>query len=156
MFPRSALKGYRLRDPQDRDPSPQEGTPMWYSGIDQHKRDSVIATYGPDGPRVKQVRVANTPLALAHYFATFPAPHKAVVESTGGWYWLADVLAPLGVDLVLAHATRLQAISAAKVKTDQVDSDVLAQLLRADLIPRHKPPPSLPVQSGQGSTSCAP
>jgi transposase len=99
---------------------------MWYSGIDQHKRDSVITTYGPDGPRVKQVRVANTPLALAQYFADFPAPHKAVVESTGGWYWLADVLAPLGVELVLAHATRLKAISAAKVKTDQVDSDVLA------------------------------
>src|SRR5712692_6291497 len=108
---------------------------MWYSGIDQHKRDSVIATYGPDGPRVKQVRVVNTPLALAQYFADFPAPHKAVVESTGGWYWLADVLAPLGVELVLAHATRLKAISAAKVKTDQVDSDVLALLLRAELIP---------------------
>jgi transposase len=108
---------------------------MWYSGIDQHKRDSVITTYGPDGPRVKQARVANTPLALAQYFADFPGPHQAVVESTGGWYWLADVLAPLGVELVLAHATRLKAISAAKVKTDQVDSDVLALLRRADLIP---------------------
>src|SRR5260370_41953640 len=95
---------------QDRDPSPQEGTPMWYSGIDQHKRDSVIATYGPDGPRVKQVRVANTPLALAQYFADFPAPHKAVVESTGGWYWLAGGLAPLGGEPVPAHATRLKAI----------------------------------------------
>ncbi len=93
------------------------------------------ARFRPDGPRVKQARVANTPFALAQYFAAFPAPHHAVVESTGGWYWLADVLAPLGVDLVLAHATRLKAISAAKVKTDQVDSDVLAQLLRADLIP---------------------
>src|SRR5260370_10015257 len=108
---------------------------MWYSGIDQNQRHSVIATYGPDGPRVKPVRVVNTPLALARYFADFPAPHKAVVESTGDWYWLADVLAPLGVELVLAHATRLQAIWAAKVKTDQVDSDVLALLLRADLIP---------------------
>ena len=39
------------------------------------------------------------------------------------------------MELVLAHATRLKAISAAKVKTDQVDSDVLALLLRADLIP---------------------
>lgn len=108
---------------------------MWYSGIDQHKRDCVITTYGPDGPRVKQARVANTPLAMAQYVADLPGPHQAVVESTGGWYWLADVLAPLGVELVLAHATRLKAISAAKVKTDQVDSDVLALLLRADLIP---------------------
>jgi transposase len=108
---------------------------MWYSGIDQHRRDSVITTYGPDGPRVKQTKVANTPLTLARYFGAFPGPHRAVVESTGGWYWLADALEPLGVELILAHATRLKAISAAKVKTDQVDSDVLALLLRADLIP---------------------
>lgn len=108
---------------------------MWYSGIDQHKRDSVITTYGPEGPRVKQARVANTPLVMAQYFAEFPGPHHAVVESTGGWYWLADVLVPLGVELVLAHATRVKAIATAKVKTDQVDSDTLALLLRADLIP---------------------
>ncbi|MGH7547577.1 MAG: IS110 family transposase [Gemmatimonadales bacterium] len=108
---------------------------MWYSGIDQHKRDCVITTYGPDGPRVKQARVLTTPLALQQYCAEFPGPQKAVVESTGGWYGLADVLQALGVELVLAHATRLKAISAAKVKTDQVDSDVLALLLRAGLIP---------------------
>jgi hypothetical protein len=108
---------------------------MWYSGIDQHKAYCVITTYGPAGPRVKQARVASTPLALQPYFAAFPGPHKAVVESTGGWYWLADTLAALGVELVLAHATRLKAIAAAKVKTDQVDSDILALLLRVDLIP---------------------
>ncbi|MDP3774396.1 MAG: transposase [Gemmatimonadales bacterium] len=61
--------------------------------------------------------------------------YQAVVESTGARYWRADVLAGLGVALVLAHATRLKAICAAKVKTDQVDSDVLAVLLRAGLIP---------------------
>jgi len=108
---------------------------MWHSGIDQHKQFCVITTYGPEGPRVKQSRVASTPLEVARYFAEFPGPHKAVVESTGAWYWLADVLASLGVELVLAHARRLQAIAAAKVKTDQVDSDTLALLLRADLIP---------------------
>lgn len=109
---------------------------MWYTGIDQHREFCVLTTYGPEGPRVKQARVASSALALGRYFADYPGPHKAVVESTGGWYWLADALAPLGVELVLAHATRLKAISAAKVKTDQVDSDVLALLLRADLIPR--------------------
>ena len=39
------------------------------------------------------------------------------------------------MELVLAHATRVKAIAAAKVKTDKVDSDTLALLLRADLIP---------------------
>ncbi len=37
--------------------------------------------------------------------------------------------------LTLAHATRPKAISAAKVKTDKIDSDVLALLLRANVIP---------------------
>ena len=109
---------------------------MWYSGIDQHKAFCLITTYGPEGPAVKQARVSSTALALQQYFAQFPGPHKAVVESTGGWYWLADTLAALGVELVLAHATRVKAIAAAKVKTDKVDSDILALLLRADLIPQ--------------------
>jgi len=108
---------------------------MWYTGIDQHKQFCVLTTYGPDGPRVKQARVASTPLAIQQYFAEFPGPHRAVVESTGAWYWLADTLGALGVPLILAHATRVKAIAAAKVKTDQVDSDTLALLLRADLIP---------------------
>ena len=108
---------------------------MFYSGIDQHKRDSFITTYDDGGPIVNQERVPNTPLRVQRYFAQFPGPHKAVVESTGSWYWLADLLRDLNVELSLAHATRLKAISAAKVKTDKVDSDILALLLRADLIP---------------------
>lgn len=112
---------------------------MYYSGIDQHKRDSFITTYDSKGTIVKQMRVRNNPLLIQSYFAQFAGPHKAVVESTGSWYWLADLLGEHNVELTLAHATRLKAISAAKVKTDKVDSDVLAMLLRADLIPEaHK------------------
>lgn len=109
---------------------------MYYTGIDQHKRDSFITTYDSNGRVVKQARVRNSPLLVRSYFAEFPGPHKAVVESTGSWYWLADLLRKNNVELTLAHATRLKAISAAKVKTDKVDSNILAMLLRADLIPQ--------------------
>ena len=34
---------------------------------------------------------------LRSYFAQFAGPHQAVVESTGFWYWLADLLDELGV-----------------------------------------------------------
>jgi transposase len=44
-----------------------------------------------------------------------------------------------GIELVLAHAKYLKAIAYAKVKTDKVDSQTLATLLRQNLIPRaHK------------------
>jgi transposase len=108
---------------------------MYYSGIDQHKRDCFITTYDSDGAMVKQKRVPNSPILIQHYFGQLLGLHKAVVESTGSWYWLADLLEAHGVDLSLAHTTRLKAISAAKVKTDKIDSDVLALLLRADIIP---------------------
>jgi transposase len=61
------------------------------------------------------------------------------VESTTGWYWLNDLLEANGIELVLAHAKYLKAIAYAKVKTDKVDSQTLATLLRQNLIPRaHK------------------
>jgi len=108
---------------------------MFFSGIDQHKQSSVITTLTCDGQRVAQATVPNERRVLLQYFAQFPGPHKAVVESTGRWYWLRDLLVPAGVDLRLAHAKLLKAIAYAKVKTDAVDADTLAQLLRVDLIP---------------------
>ena len=93
---------------------------MFYSGIDQNKRDCFIITYGPDGEVVNQERVRNSPMLIQRYFSQRPGADKAVVESTGSWYWLADLLEAQGVKLTLAHATRLKAISAAKVKTNKI------------------------------------
>ena len=67
---------------------------MFYSGMDQHKRDFFITIYDDRGAIVNQERVPNTPLRIQRYFAQFPGPHKAVVESSGSWYRLADLLQP--------------------------------------------------------------
>ena len=72
---------------------------------------------------------------LTAYFDALPGPHRAVVECTGMWYWVRDLLVRQGIDLRLGHAKYLKAISYAKVKTDAVDAATLAQLLRVDLIP---------------------
>lgn len=101
---------------------------MFYTGIDQHKRDSYLGTYDADGRVVKQGRVRNTRTALTAYLTAGGRPHRAVVESTGGGYWLADLLAQLDTELHVAHTTRLTAISAATVKTDRIDADTSATL----------------------------
>jgi len=72
---------------------------MFFSGIDQHKLDSTITTYNVQGERVGQRRLRNDRAAILRYFAQYPGPHRAVVESTGGWYWLHDLLVPQGVEL---------------------------------------------------------
>ena len=107
---------------------------MFYSGIDLHKRSSYVTTLDGTGKVVAQQSLPNRATVVRHYFAQFTGPHSAVVESIGGWYWLSDSIGE-SVDLRLAHARGLKAISAAKVKTDKIDSETLALLLKADLIP---------------------
>ena len=112
---------------------------MYYSGIDLHSDNCYMTTIDDTGVVIKQQRVENISELVLDYFHSLPGPHQAVVESTTGWYWLNDLLQDNGIELILAHAKYLKAISYAKVKTDKVDSQILAILLRQDLIPRaHK------------------
>jgi len=108
---------------------------MLYTGIDLHKRFSHLTTVDEKGMIVKQEKINNEPVHILNYFKSMKDDHKAVVESTLGWYWITDLLHANGLDIVLANPRLLKAISYAKVKTDQLDSTTLAQLLRTDYIP---------------------
>jgi transposase len=112
---------------------------MYYSGIDLHSDNCYITTVDDAGAVVKRQRIENNNELVLDYFHSLPGAHQAVVESTTGWYWLNDLLSDHSIELILAHAKYLKAISYAKVKTDKVDSQTLAILLRQGLIPRaHK------------------
>lgn len=112
---------------------------MLYTGLDLHKRTVVATTLDADGTPVAHRKLPARADSLALYFADLPAgpdgQHRAVAEATTGWYWVKDVLVPLGVDLRLAHAKGVKAITGAKVKTDAHDARTLAQLLRVNLLP---------------------
>jgi len=111
---------------------------MYYSGIDLHKDMSLITTINENGAILSQRKVPNHKAHIITYFnqvSPTGSEHKAVVESTANWYWLSDLLTGQGIDLTLAHAKYLKAISYAKVKTDKVDSHTLANLLRLDMVP---------------------
>ena len=110
---------------------------MMLHAIDLHKRSLEVATMRAEGegePRV--VRMPACERALGSYLRQWPASrHRVVVETTGSWYWVADVLREHGAELKLAHAAKVQAITAAKVKTDSVDALTLLTMLRLNLVP---------------------
>jgi len=112
---------------------------MYYTGIDQHKKTSYLTTVDTKGVILKQANLKNTTHDILNYFNQFKGKHYATVETTGGWYWMSDLLEANNITLSLAHAKFVKAIAYAKVKTDKVDSQILAQLLRMDFIPEaHK------------------
>jgi len=108
---------------------------MFYSGIDQHKLFSYITTVNSDGIVIKEAKLINNDFEIINYFNSIGKDHSATVETTGGWYWMNDLLSSQGINLKLAHAKYVKAIAYAKVKTDKVDSHILAQLLRLNFIP---------------------
>ena len=108
---------------------------MYYPGIDLHKDMSFITTLDEKGIIIRQEKLPNDEHTILNYFFAIGKHHKAVVECIANWYWLSDLLNDHGIELILAHAKYLKAISYAKVKTDKVDSQTLAQLLRMKMIP---------------------
>ncbi len=73
---------------------------MIYSGIYLHKTNMVITTIDSNGELVAQRKLGCRKSQVVAYFHEFGQPHKAVVESTGSWYWLSDVLAGMGIELI--------------------------------------------------------
>jgi Transposase len=61
-------------------------------------------------------------------------PFRAVIEASASYRWLYDWLNPLGTVLV-AHPLRLRAMVQPRSKTDKLDSQLLANLLRINQIP---------------------
>jgi len=67
----------------------------------------------------------------------------AAFEACYGTSWLVELLEDYGFAPHLVHALRCKAIASARLKNDKVDAAILAQLLRADLLPEAwiAPPP---------------
>src|SRR3982751_4086981 len=69
-------------------------------------------------------------------------PMKAVLEAGYGWGPIYDRIGEAAEEVVLAHPLKVRAIADAKIKTDRLDSEMLARLLRARTSsPRPTPPP---------------
>ena len=79
---------------------------------------------------------------MADYATQLPQHTLAVVEATGNWSYMYDVLKPYVDTVVLAHPKQVRVIAAAKVKTDKIDATTLAHLARADLLPMAYAPPT--------------
>jgi transposase len=120
---------------------------MLYTGIDYHKRYSVVCTLDSEGRRVQSARIdQNEPAAFAAYFQRLPEPSRTVLEACWNWGWLYDLLGELrGVaGVVLSHPGKTRLIAEAQIKTDRLDAEKLATLLRGNLVAEaHASPPAV-------------
>src|SRR4030067_2989687 len=111
-----------------------------YVGLDVHKEFCQACVIDPSGRVLSNEGFSSTRAELDRFLAGFKNA-KFVLESTGIWEFIYEGIEKREFEVVLAHPLKVRAIAEAKVKTDKVDAETLAQLLRADLIPRSWIPP---------------
>jgi transposase len=93
------------------------------------------------GTVLQHGRVGNDPDSLRGYFGSLKRSYKeeegmtVAVEACGFWAAFVELVDPLVERTVLVHPAKVKAIASAKLKNDRVDSAILAQLLRANLLP---------------------
>lgn len=106
-----------------------------YIGVDYHKKYSVATRIDERGNIVEQVKLKNDPETLTRYVKTLPKDSKIALEATGSWYYFYELMEDKCSDIYLAHPLKTRAIAEARIKTDKIDSTILAQLLRTDFLP---------------------
>jgi transposase len=108
---------------------------MLYVGLDVHKEFCQACVIDESGRALSSERFSSTNEELDRFLDKFQDA-KFVLESTGIWEFIYEGIEKRGFEAVLAHPLKVRAIAEARVKTDKVDAETLAQLLRADMIPR--------------------
>jgi transposase len=108
----------------------------YFAGIDLHKKYSYMTIVDQSGYIQEQGRFdheSNTS-ALIATLQKYGDQIQATMESSYGWYWMANELERVEIPFKLAHPKKINAIAGAK-KTDKGDAKILADLLRIQLLP---------------------
>lgn len=106
-----------------------------YVGIDVHRKRSQVAVVDESGQVLKNRNVVNGVDTVLSVIGEYPTHTPVAFEAAYGWGWLVELLDDYGYEPHLVHPTRCKAIASARLKNDKVDAAILAQLLRADLLP---------------------
>ena len=105
-----------------------------YVGLDVHKEFCQAAFVNGKGKLVREERFDTNEEGLKKLIKS-TTKSKVVLEASTSSLHVYDILCKT-CDVTVAHPLKVKAIASAKIKTDKIDARILAQLLRADLIPK--------------------
>ena len=104
---------------------------MTYIGVDAHSSFLVATTLQDDKKSRVRVDLEN----LEFWAAGLDPDAEVVLEASTNAFHIHDVLLPYVKRVAVAHPLYLRWIAESRMKTDKLDSEKLAMLLKADLIP---------------------
>ncbi len=100
-----------------------------------HRKRSQVAVIDAGGEVLANRNVPNGVETILGVIGGLPPGTPAAFEAAFGAGWLVELLEGYGFAPHLVHSLRCKAIASARLKNDKAGAAILAQLLRADLLP---------------------
>ena len=104
-----------------------------YAALDLHEKSIQCVLKDDQGKIVRESKMGKDEARILGFLDGTQA--KVVMESGYNHQHIYDVLKKEGYDVTVAHPLLVKAIAYARLKNDKVDARMLADLLRADMIP---------------------
>jgi transposase len=101
-------------------------------GLDVHKESTYATILSPEGKIVNQMKMSNE--KVLSYLSRFNIG-KVAMESSNQVAALYRTLESKGYTVIVSHPKKTRYIAEAKIKSDRVDSKVIAELTRLDALP---------------------
>jgi transposase len=109
---------------------------MRFIGLDLHKRSLVFCALDRRGKVLFRETVeCRREALLAFAKKALRKSDRLAVEATTSTWAVADLLRPFVAAVTVGNPLQIKAIAQAKVKSDKIDAEVLAHLLRCEYLP---------------------
>ena len=108
---------------------------QFYIGIDLHARNMYVCAINNLGEKVLHKNMTWSVDNLEIITNTFGNDIVIGVECIFTWYWIADFCAERNINFALGHALYMAAIYKGKTKSDKIDSEKIANMLRGGFFP---------------------
>jgi transposase len=112
-------------------------------GLDAHKHYSQLEIQDDTGLVLNRARLDHHPGALSSFFSRLPGGTPVALESVGNWYWIADEIEAAGCQPLLTNPAKAKLMMGHVNKTDKLDANGLATLLRIGSLPTVWLPPAV-------------
>jgi transposase len=115
-----------------------------FVGLDIHRKTVVATVLDSQGEQIDQKTLGSSKDELRQFLAGFPGERRVAMEACAMWEAYFDAVLDSGAQAVLSNPWKTRLIAEATIKTDKVDSEALATLLRLNALPlSYAPPPGI-------------
>lgn len=107
----------------------------FYCGVDLHARTMYLCIVDRQGKKLFHKGGRCDTKWFLRVILPYRKSLTVAAECVSNWYWLADLCEDEKIEFVLGHAQYMKAIHGGKAKNDRIDSEKIARLLQAGMLP---------------------